>query len=64
MDCHRSLMPTPDDVRRLALALPEAHEDTQARLIKCLQSLTNHRDLSAFSPSTEAVCAARLPLAS
>jgi hypothetical protein len=27
----RRLMPTPDDVRRLALALPEAYEDTHRR---------------------------------
>jgi hypothetical protein len=31
MNYHTTLMPTPDDVRRLALALPEAYEDTHRR---------------------------------
>jgi hypothetical protein len=31
MNYHGSLMPTPDDVRRLALALPEAYEDAHRR---------------------------------
>src|SRR6202789_179895 len=31
MDWQRGPMPTPDDVRRLALALPEAYEDTHRR---------------------------------